>query len=73
MFEAEDKLKLKKKILILNDASNEFIIKHVFILVDFMQTDLKNNGESIEYLRLKLTDSEKTLNAKELSLEWAVL
>lgn len=65
-----DKINRYEKIITVNDLSKTTISKAVDLLVDFIFSNSENNNECIEFFRLRMRDSEKVMNAKDLHMEW---
>lgn len=60
-----------EKTLILNQHDFHSIELCVHLLLKYMKETNEKNGENTEFFLLRLKDSEKAINAKELTLEWA--
>lgn len=65
-----DKSKQYEKTIVINDQSQEVMIRSMSILINFMYNNSKDNNEFVEYFRLRLMDSVCGVNAKDLKLEW---
>jgi hypothetical protein len=70
---AEPQTKTYQKIITVNDESKQNILKCISILTECMYESSKHNKENIEYFRLRLMDSERSVNAKDLKLEWTCI
>jgi hypothetical protein len=64
----------EKIITLSNDAwcpnEDERLAIAVGMLIDFMQKDARDKKERVEYFKLRLKDSMKCVNSKDLHLEW---
>lgn len=52
------------------DKYNQILIESALKLMIFMFNDAKLKNEFVEYFKLRLKDSEKSVNCKDLHLEW---
>ena len=63
--------KTKRKSLIINNQTNDCYAECFYLLSKFMFDDLEKNNENLEFFNVRLKDSEKAVNAKEMVFEWA--
>lgn len=67
------KINQYEKIITINDQSKQTILKCMSILTEFIYEFSEQKKENMQYFRLRLMDSEHSVNAKDLKLEWASL
>jgi hypothetical protein len=66
----EDEILKFEKIITINDESQEIYTKCMLFLLNCMYESNKLNKVYLTYFRIRTKDSEKTMNSKDIVLEW---